>query len=163
MKKVPVKKSSTIATAIKVIVVIDIIITLFLLILGISFFAESQAIKQNPEEAIISFMKAVEKYPSLQFTEAEGRVYVLRIAEAAPYIGTVFLIFAILHTVLAIALWKKKSWARMTQIVIAMLAILYGLLGVSAGTIVVGVFLLLIEGWIASYLLFTPEGKKAFA
>ncbi len=162
MKKAQVKKSSTFTTAIKAIVVIDILIALFLLLLSVSLFVESQAIKQNPEEAITSFMKALEAYPSLQFTEAEGRAYVLRIAEAAPYIGTALLIGAILHIILAIALRKRKSWARIVQIILSILMIIYALLGISTGSIVFNIILLLIEGWIASYLLFTPEGKKTF-
>lgn len=164
MKKTQVRqlKTQNLPTSLKTIIVLDIILVIFFLFAGVSFFTGSSEIKNNPEAVADQVMKELQQYPTLNISAAEAKEYVLRFAEVAPYIGAGLILIALIHGVTAGYLWKRKSWARIVQIVIALLFIAYALFTISAGAVLMNIGILLIEGWIASYLLFTQEGKSFF-
>ena len=108
MKKEKTKKEIFLPTPIKTIIVIDILLALFLLFIGISFFASSMEIKNNTREATTQFMAALENYPSLNMSAEQAREYILRVAEVAPYIATFLIVLAILQGIVAIYLWKRN-------------------------------------------------------
>ncbi|MBM3232985.1 hypothetical protein FJZ18_02360 [Candidatus Pacearchaeota archaeon] len=165
MKKSQVRKlKPTVSpSSIKAIIVIDCIIALLLLLLGISLIASSIQILKDPSQATEQFLEALKNYPSSNIAAEDAESYVLMIAKVAPYFGAILLILAFTHVLLAIYLKRRKNWARMTQIVLAIFAIIYSLLIIGSGNFVFGILFLLIEGWIASYLLFTPGGKDHFS
>ncbi|MEK6825354.1 MAG: hypothetical protein AABY00_01055 [Nanoarchaeota archaeon] len=162
MKRVKVISGNVLPTTIKTITVINILVVFLLFLSAVSLYTESQAIKDHPEEALTAFIKSLEKYPSLQLTEEQARESLQNVVQVAFYIEIGLLLLAIFQGIIAFALWKRKPWARIAQIVVSLLFVAYSLLGISVGAIVFNILVLLVQGWIASYLLFTPEGKKAF-
>ena len=156
-------KPSTSPSSVKAIIAIDCIATLVLLLLGISFIVSSIEILKDTSQAKEQFLEALKNHPSTNIDAADAESYFFMIARVAPYIGATLIILAFIHILLMVYIRKRKSLARMTQIIIAILAIIYSLLLIGSGSFVFWILLLLIQGWIASYLLFTPEGKNYFS
>ena len=123
----------------------------------------------------VNLVKASEVSGNLQQTfedlsnsmqrEAELRSKV-RSAFIYPIILTVmaFIIIAIgiLEIFIGIGLWKRKSWARITAIILSIIGILAALVGMANKDILNNILGLVINGAIAVYLLFSYNVKKAF-
>ncbi|MBW3003868.1 hypothetical protein KY328_02070 [Candidatus Woesearchaeota archaeon] len=77
-------------------------------------------------------------------------------------LGIVMIVVAAVEFFIARGLWKLQNWARIVAVVLAILGILGGVFSLFAGSVVSGVIGLLINGFIAGYLLFSAEAKKAF-
>ncbi len=163
MKKSKSKGVNVLPNKIKTIIVIDIILSIILLFLGISFFVASSEISSNIDKSVESFMKEAAKYPNINLTKIDAKEYLLTIVAISPYIGTFLIVLSIIHIILSVYLWKRKSWARTVQIILALFFIGYSLFTLSIGSIILNILIILVEGWIASYLLFTPEGKTSLA
>ncbi|MBS3080320.1 DUF2127 domain-containing protein [Candidatus Pacearchaeota archaeon] len=75
-----------------------------------------------------------------------------------------FIIIAIgiLEIFIGIGLWKRKSWARITAIILSIIGILAALVGMANKDILNNILGLVINGAIAVYLLFSYNVKKAF-
>ena len=86
---------------------------------------------------------------------------------------------SVLFIFVGIGLWKARNWARITQIVFSVLGLLYGIFSIISAvtmivnfgesalfmvmySLIIGVFVLAINGLIGSYLLFSKSVKEAF-
>ena len=78
-------------------------------------------------------------------------------------LGALFLGSGILGIFVGIGLWRRKSWARITAIVLMTFIIFSSLYGLFAGGgIVRNIITILISGVIGAYLTFSKEAKEAF-
>ena len=82
--------------------------------------------------------------------------------------GVVILLFAGLYLLVGIGLWKLRNWARITQIVLLIIGLIFGAIGLvgilanfHAGQLIFPLIILAIEAWIVVYL-FKPHVKQAF-
>lgn len=82
--------------------------------------------------------------------------------------GVVFLVFAVLHVVVAWGMWTLKNWARMITLILAAIGAVFqvfGLLGslldFSLGSLLYSIVVLGINGAIVWYLI-QPHVKAAF-
>lgn len=78
-------------------------------------------------------------------------------------LGVLIIAFAVLCFFVGRGLWKAKSWARVTAIVLAIIGLLFAILGMAGGNISGNLFSLVINALIGGYLLFAKSVKDAFA
>jgi len=76
--------------------------------------------------------------------------------------GVTLLIMGVLFLVIGIFLWKLRTWARITEIIITGLSVLSALNGIILDGAIDLVVPLAIFGFIGGYLLFSPSVKTAF-
>lgn len=83
-------------------------------------------------------------------------------------LGVIFIIVAGLYLLVGIGLWKLANWARILQIVLLALGLVFGVFGLligaaqfNLGVTVIRLIIMAIEAWILIYL-FRPHVKQAF-
>ena len=83
-------------------------------------------------------------------------------------LGVIFIVLAGLNLLLGIGLWKLANWARILQIVLLALGLVFGVLGLlvgfihfHAGILLFRLIIMAIQLWIVVYL-FKPHVKQAF-
>jgi len=83
--------------------------------------------------------------------------------------GTMFIIIGILLIGIGVllffigrGLWKLKPWARVLAIILAIVCIIYTVYTMIKGFAFMQIINLIIGGFIAIYLIFSNEAKKAF-
>ena len=77
-------------------------------------------------------------------------------------IGVVFIAFAVLYFFIGRGLWKLQSWARIVAVVLAILGFIGAIMNLASAAIATGIVGLLLYGYIAGYLLFAKDAKRAF-
>jgi len=77
-------------------------------------------------------------------------------------LGIIFLALAVLVFFIARGLWKGQNWARIITIIFAILGFLSAIYVLVDGLIANGIVNLIVEGFIAGYLIFSKEVKEAF-
>jgi uncharacterized membrane protein (DUF2068 family) len=76
--------------------------------------------------------------------------------------GVLCLIGAAIDILVGWGLWKAKNWARILTIVLCLLNVVFGLIMI-IGAPPLGILVVIINGLIAGYLLFSKNVKAAFA
>jgi uncharacterized membrane protein (DUF2068 family) len=79
------------------------------------------------------------------------------------FLAIILLALAVLSFFVARGLWKAKSWARITAIILSILGVIFAIIGMVGGEIGSNILGLILNGLIGAYLLFSEEVKKAFA
>jgi hypothetical protein len=93
----------------------------------------------------------------------EGLGGIFAFLGAFALIGGIFMLaFGIFYIFVARGLWKGKNWARIVQIIVACLGIIYSIWGVinQQYSLIVS---LIINGLIAGYFIFSKKVKEAFS
>lgn len=73
--------------------------------------------------------------------------------------GIIFLLVGLLYLAIAYGVWKGRSWAWMLGLVVSIIAIVFGVLGLSSG-VNVGSIISLALPIIVVYFLWQPEVKR---
>ena len=85
------------------------------------------------------------------------------IAGLAVVLGIIFIALAVLEFFMGRGLWKGQNWARIVQIIFAIIGVIIAILGMVQGNITSNIISLVISGVIGSYLLFSNDVKSAFS
>ena len=84
------------------------------------------------------------------------------LAGIAAFIGVLFFIIGVLLLFVGRGLWKRRAWARIVAIILAIFGVLNYLLVLFQGAILGGIFWLIVYGVIGGYLLFNKDVQAAF-
>lgn len=76
--------------------------------------------------------------------------------------GIFLIVLSVVSIIVGIGLWKGRSWARITQIVLGVLGILLSFSSLFAGDIVNSILMIIVYGLIVGYLAFNKEAKAYF-
>lgn len=140
-----IKKTKIMPMGIKVISTYYIIVSVLTVIVGL-------IISLFPSKIRDYVITATPEFASIEATLA---------INAIMYTGIFFIIFGIFGTILGLNLFKVKNWARLTIILFTLFGFFMALMGLISGqwSNIVG---LLINGFIAWYLIFNKKCKDAF-
>lgn len=75
--------------------------------------------------------------------------------------GVILIIIAVFYFFIGRGLWKGQNWARIVAIILAVIGLLSSLLSLIQGAWM-SIIWLVVDGWIAWYLWFNKNVKKAF-
>ena len=76
--------------------------------------------------------------------------------------GIILIALAVLFFFLGRGLWKGQQWARIVEIVLAIIGVISAIVGMFQGAITSNIVSLVIDAIIGGYLLFSKQVKEAF-
>ena len=149
-------RSSSVVKAplgVKVISVLAYVLSAALLLSSIALFVARTALTdQEMQDLVISFIEDTSASTTVASDYAWG------ITAGA----ILMLLFAVLMYFVGRGLWHKQKWARVTMVVIAAVGFIGALSDFLRGEIVANIFDLIIDGWIAGYLLFNKKVQSFY-
>jgi len=78
-------------------------------------------------------------------------------------VGIILIALAVLLFFIGRGLWKGKNWARIVEIIFAILGVIMAIVGMFSTGIASNIVSLVFNGLIGGYLLFNTKVKEAFA
>jgi len=76
--------------------------------------------------------------------------------------GIILIALAVLYFFIGRGLWKGQQWARIVEIVLAIIGAIFAIVGMVQGAITSNIVSLVIDAIIGGYLLFSKQVKEAF-
>lgn len=78
------------------------------------------------------------------------------------FIGIFLIGFGVFHFFIGRGLWRLKQWARIASVILGIIGVITAVISMTISFGFGLILNLLIDGFIAGYLLFTQEAKEAF-
>ncbi len=156
---------STFPPVITIISVIGFLAALIFFFLAMGFFAAYKTMHTQKDLIVQETFDKIQSAPSYTYSNLSAsqiRESLDLLEPIFPIISSLSLALMLLYVISSIFLLKRRNWARLMHIILAMFAILVSSLFVISSLFFLAIPSLIINVFIAGYLLFNKDVKKVF-
>ncbi len=151
-------KGSGIPAGVRIISVFNYVISLILVLSGLAFLLGAGIFSSEDAQATVVRLFEDLSASTTIATSVAGMFSQILVAA-----GILSIMFAVLFFFIARGLWRRQNWARILAIIFFAIGFIGALADILRGDIARNVIELVIDGFIAGYLLFNSRVKTAFS
>jgi hypothetical protein len=148
------KASSAMPLGVKIISIFTYVLSFLLVVMSIFLFGAGALLNQTDAQELIKLFVEDSTASTTIASDVTLGIFIG---------GVVFLIFGVFMFYVGRSLWKGKNWARIILVIFFGLGFVGALADILVGSVLINLPDLIIDGFIAGYLLFNNSVRAAFS